>query len=344
MERNTMCVTVAMKLPRDKKTGNPTKDAVWRLAKIRDRAYNPTYKIRRYTVNDHGASQLFLVDEDTDWTEGISVLKNGSYLSMVNSALNNHSDKKDGKSKTTTVDTVSSNGRVIRKILKQKNIEEALNLVIAEKLDGCTLLTDGDRLFVVETSIPVDVMNKYRDQKGDDQRWEDVIPKEEYITETLEIKEDYLIVRTNSGVLDDSFGYQPKDGDGFKSAIKRREYAMEILEKTVFEPLDLIVNLSKMGRSEIDKNPFFRPIRLKEEISKISDSPIFTTSVIQTDPSGTMIVKPIECAFNINNASNLISSEYLTHLVILPHKSSMFESYKAYLNDMTSNKILNKIK
>ena len=35
-----MCVAVAMKLPRDKKTGKPTTDAKWRLAKIRDRVYD----------------------------------------------------------------------------------------------------------------------------------------------------------------------------------------------------------------------------------------------------------------------------------------------------------------
>ena len=336
-----MCVTVAMKLPRDKKTGKPLKDAKWRLAKIRDRAYDADYNVKRYTVSEHGASQLFLIDSDTDWTEGVSVNENDFYLSMVNSALNNHSDKKDGKSKSNIDQPISKNGKVIRKALKSKNIKDAADILVENKFDGCTLLTDGKRLLIIETSIPEDVANKYREQLQDGQRFEDVIPLDEYKTEVLEIKEDYLIVRTNSGVLDDSFGYQPKDGDGHKSAIKRREYAMKYLDEQAFEPLDLIVTLSKLGREEVDKNPFFRPIRLKGE-KKLKDGEvdIYTTSIIQTDPSGTMIVKPIECTFNINNAENLIDDKYKTHLVILPHRSRMFESFKGLLTITELNKKL----
>lgn len=325
-----MCVTVAMKLPRDKKTGKPTKDAKWRLAKIRDRIYDADYKVKRYTVAEHGASQLFLIDNETDWTEGVSVREDGFFLSMVNSALNNHSDKKDGKSKPTEVMPVSSNGKVIRMALRAKDIDTAAKIVQENKFDGCTLLTDGDRLIVIETSIPAEVAEKYRDQLQDGQRFEDIVPVEEYKTELLEIKKDYLIVRTNTGVLEETFGYQIKDGDGYTSAIKRREYAIEILDANAYEPLDLIVNMSRMGRKDIDENPFFRPLRLKEEVSKIKDLdvPIYTTSIIQTDPSGTMIVKPVECSFDINNANRLFSKTYLTHLVILPEKSPMFESDK----------------
>lgn len=334
-----MCVTVAMKLPRNKKTGKPEKDAKWRLAKIRDRIYDANYKVRRYTVSEHGASQLFLIDNETDWTEGVSVREDDFYLSMVNSALNNHSDKKDGKSKPTEVMPVSKNGKIIRKALKSKNIDIAADILREEKFDGCTLLTDGNRLIIIESSIPEEVAKKYRNQLQDGQRFEDIVPADEYKTEVLEIKEDYLIVRTNTGVLEDTFGYQIKDGDGYESSMKRREYAMKYLEEQAFEPLDLIVTLSKLGRSEIDKNPFFRPIRLKDEI-KDQDVPVYTTSIIQTDPSGTMIVKPIECTFDINNSENLISAKYKTHLVILPHKSRMFESFKWYTDKLQLEKKL----
>jgi len=341
-----MCVAVAMKLPRDLKTGKPTKDAKWRLAKIRDRTYDADYKVRRFTVSEHGASQLFLVDTETDWTEGVSVLKDGSYLGMVNTALNNHSDKKDGKSKpkSNTAETVSSNGKTIRKALKQKHIKDAVNILKENKFDGCTLVTNGDDLFIIEISIPEEVSAKYRGTLKDGQRLEDVLKPEEYSTSVLEIKEDYLIVRTNSGVLDDSFGYQPKDGDGYKSSIKRREYAMEALEKNAFEPIDLIVTLSRLGRDTVDKNPFFRPIRLKDEISKLPDMdvPIYSTSIIQTDPSGTMIVKPISCTFDIKNMHNLIKSDYRTHLVILPYTSALFEgnSFKEMIELATLSKKL----
>jgi len=327
-----MCIIVAMKLPRDRKTGKPTSDAKWRLAKIRDRIYDAKYKVRRYTVQDHNASQLFLIDIDTDWTEGLSVLEDDSYLSIVNSALNNYTDKKDGKSRPSNNNInihkgVAKNGRVIRKVLKSKDIETASNLLKNEKLDGCTLLTNGNRLFIIEKSLPIEIKDEYRDKLHSNKRFEDIVPVEKFSNKVLEIKEDYLIVRSNTGILDDSFGYQVTDGIGYKSAMKRRDYAISILKEEAYEPLDLIISLSKMGRENIDKNSFFRPLRIKDD--KIKEKvQIYTTSIIQTDPSGTMIVKPIACSFDIKNQENLISSKYKTHMVILPHHSKMFETFK----------------
>lgn len=327
-----MCVAVAMKLPRDKNTGLPTKDAKWRLAKIRDRIYDAHYKVKRYTVNEHGAAQLFLVDGETDWTEGISVREDGFYLSMVNSALLNYSDKKDGKDGGQQ--TVAANGRIIRKALKSKSIDDAAQIIKDNKFDGCTLLTDGDRLIVIESSLPTDVMEKYKDKLKPGKRFEDIVPVEEYKFKVKEIKDDYLVVRTNRGVLDSSFGYQKDGTDGDKSyhsSVKRRKYTIKALEKSAFEPIDLIVNLSKLGKKEIDKDPFYRPIRLKGEAEVAKDDvDVYTTTIIQTDPSGTMIVKPIECTFDIKNMNNLIDDKYKAHMVILPHKFRMFESFKQF--------------
>lgn len=323
-----MCVTVAMKLPRDRKTGKPTKDAKWRLAKIRDRIYDPEYKVKRYTVKEHGVAQLFLVDIETDWTEGLSVHPDGHYFSIVNSALNNSADKKDGKSKGKSVEgSVSANGKTIRKALKSHDIEAAVEILKDGKLDGCNLITDGDRLFVLESTLPVSVKNKYRSKKKPGQKFEEIVPASEYVTIVKEIKDDYLVVRTNTGVFDETMGYQPEEGIKYESSIKRREYAKAILEKNAFEPLDLIGQLARMGRDDIDENPFFRPIRLKKYCEKI-DVGIYSSSIIQTDPSGTMIVKPIECTFDIKNTQALISDKYLAHMVILPHRSRMFESFK----------------
>lgn len=336
-----MCVAVGMKLPRDKTNGKPTKDAKWRLAKIRDRAYDPVYKVRRYTVKEHGASQLFLVDTDSDWTEGVSVHEDGSFLSMVNSALNNYVDKKDGAKKKASTETVSVNGLAIRKALKSHNIEAAIEILQEYKLDGATLITDGDRLFLIETTLPLAVKEKYMKLKKEGQRFEDIIPKEEYVSDIREIKDDYLIVTTNTGIYHKDFGYQPDDGDSYESSIKRRKYAMKALRDEAYEPLDLVVTLSKLGREEVDKNAFFRPLRLKGEAkSKNSPTEIYTTSIIQIDPSGTMIVKPVECKFDINNTMNLISDKYLTHLVILPHRSRMFETFKDSLNAIELKKRL----
>lgn len=329
-----MCVTVAMKLPRDLRTGEPTKDAKWRLAKIRDRAYEPKYTVKRYTVKENGASQLFLVDSDSDWTEGVSIHENGSFLSIVNSALNNSFDKKDdgsGKAKGNSSGGVSDNGKILRKILKSHDIESAVKIITENKIDGCSLITDGKRLFVIETTIPADVKNKYSKERKDGKSFDDVIPLSEYKTIVKEIKDDYLVVRTNHGVFDKEFGYQPKDGDSYTSSLKRREYTIKAMNDNVFEPIDLITTLSKLGNEKIDKNPFFRPIR--------KDTDIFSTTIIQTDPSGTMIVKPIVCHFDINNSINLITDKYLCHMVILPYASRMFEMEIKSFKDVLSEKI-----
>jgi hypothetical protein len=328
-----MCVTVAMKLPRDGETGLPTPDAKWRLAKIRDRMYVPEYGVKRYTVKEHGASQLFLVDENTDWTEGVSIHENGSFLGMVNSALNNTSDKKDGKDKSSVKqnETVALNGSVIRRALKTHNIDECVKVLIENKIDGCTLVTDGDRLFVIETTLPADVKEKYRHKKTDDNYFEDFVPLEEYATVKKEIKgkEDYLIVRTNSGVFDKSFGYQKTAGPNYNSSLKRRKHTIDVLKEKAFEPIDLITTMSKLGDESIDKNPYFRPVRRYDLMDEFP-SPIFSTAIIQADPSGTMIVKPLECKFNIQNMNNLIDDKYLAHMFILPHRSKMFESFKQF--------------
>ena len=335
-----MCVAVAIKLPRDKKTGKPLPDAKWRLAKIRDRAYEPEYTVKRYTIKDIGASQLFLIDENTDWTEGVSVHPDGSFLGIVNAALNNTTDKKDGQSNKSISVGDSINGKVLRNVLKSHNIEDAVKILIENKIDGASLITDGERLFVIETTLTAEVKNKYRNQKKPGQRFEDIVPLDEYETVKKEIKDDYIVVRTNTGIFNKNFGYQPKDGESYTSAVKRREYALDALEKNVHEPIELISVLSKLGRDDIDKNPFYRPIRKFEEIKEFP-SPIFSTTIIQADPSGTMIVKPIQCSFNINNMENLISDKYLSHLVILPQKSAMFETFAEYIDIQKISNLLN---
>lgn len=321
-------------MPRNKKTGLPEKDAQWRLAKIRDRTYAPTYRLKRYTVSEVGASQIFLVDLDTDWTEGLSIHPDGSYLGMVNSALNNSSDKKDDGAKTDTNGAASVNGKAIRRALKQHNIEKAVEILKEYKFDGNTFLTDGDRLFIMETYLPAEVKDKYRDKiEGTGKRFEDVVPHDEYVVSTKEIKKDYLIVRANSGVLDSDGGYVEVDGDSYESSQKRREYAMKYIEETVYEPMDLITNLTRLGRDTVDKNPFFRPVRLKGK-AKSKDNPdveIFSTSIVQLDPAGTMILKPIECKVEDVSVNKLVSGKYLANLIILPETSHMFENFKTFV-------------
>lgn len=330
-----MCVIAAVKLPRNKDTGKPTKDAKWRLIKIRDRTYKPTYKVRRYTVKEIGASQLFLVDIETDWTEGISMHSDGSMLMMVNSALNNKADKKDTSKPTIEYDDISQNGLAIRKALKDHGIEKAIEMLKSYKFDGNTFVSDGDRLFVMESHLPLEVKDKYSEEKERlGVRFEDIVPHDEYEILVKEVKSDWLVVRANSGGFNKEAGYQPEDGDSYKSSKKRAEYAEKAIKENVYKPLDLITVFSELGNDSVDKNPWYRPIRLKG-LAKSKDNPdveIFSSSIIQLDPAGTIILKPIECKLEDFNVSNLVSGEFLANLVVLPERSKMFESFKTYYN------------
>lgn len=330
-----MCVIVGMKLPRDK-SGKPTEDAKWRLAKIRDRTYVPELSVKRYSVLDDKSEQLFLVDQDTDWTEGCSVLSNGKYLGIVNAALNNSSDKKDDGSKGDKKNNkVSKNGKVLRRALKQTTIEKAVKVLVDESIDGNTIITDGDRVFVIECYIPESIKDKYKDLVVNGKTFEDLIKSDEYICHVEEIKEDDLVVRTNHGIFLPDAGYQPKDGDSYISSTRRRKYAIEALEARVFHPIDLIIQLSRLQKEEIDKNAFYRPIRLKDVAkSKDTDVEIFSTAVIYLDPSGTIFLRPIECKVTDISVSKLTDKNRQANLVILPAHIPLFEkSYNKYINN-----------
>jgi len=64
----------------------------WFLYKIRDRAYDPSYKLEVQEKN--GVETLFLTDQDTAWSEGV----NSSGIMVVSAALDNHSDLDDNGS------------------------------------------------------------------------------------------------------------------------------------------------------------------------------------------------------------------------------------------------------
>lgn len=336
-----MCVIVAVKLPRNKTTGLPEKDATWRLAKIRDRSYKPVYKIRRHTVADIGASQLFLIDNESDWTEGVSINpKDGTALFMVNSALNNYADKKDTKGSKSDSSAVLDNGKNIRKILKSHDVETAAKMIKEFKLDGNTLITDGKRLFLVESFLSTETKEKYKDVKGN-KKFRDIVSHDEYSVIIKEIKNDYLVVKSNHGDLDKTAGYTEDDGDSYVSSNKRRDYAFNAVEEQVHTPLELIRVLSSLRTDKIDKNAFYRPIRLKGEAkSKDSDTEIFSTSVIQIDGSGTILLKPVECSIEKYNVNNLIGGKYLTNLVVLPEQSTLYEKFRTFYVDKYLHKTI----
>lgn len=315
-----MCVTAAIKLPRDRETGKPAKDAQWVLFKIRDRAYDPTYQFKTY---DNGKNTvLFLVDEDSDWTECIRVnnATGDTELMFVNSALNNSMDKKDGtKNKPKNGEVKKADhGLTARRASRGMSLKEAVKSFQELKFDGCTFVSDGDQCFLIESSLPADVKKELKSKKTKDGA-EGTIRKaakeDDFVTTVEEVK-DWLCVRTNHGVTNEEAGYQEKDGISFESSTSRREKAEAYIKEHVFEVSDILPAIDAMGGEAMEKNAFLRPRRVKEEVEAIAKkdkdfkSIIYSTSAFVMTSNGSIKVKLYDASISDININKVFGLEF----------------------------------
>lgn len=316
-----MCVTVAIKLPRDRETGKPTKDSQWTLFKIRDRAYDPVYQFK--TLQTDKSTTLFLVDEDSDWTECIRVnnASGDTELMFVNSALNNSMDKKDGTSKSKTVKKngkKADHGLTARRASREMNLKEALKSFQEMKFDGCTFVSDGDKCFLIESSLPADVKKELKAKKtkeGAENTLRSAAKEEDYVS-TVEEVTDWLCVRTNHGVTNEEAGYQENDGISFESSTSRREKAEEYIKGHVFEVSDILPAVDAMGEEFIEKNAFLRPRRVKEEVEKIAEkdpdfkSIIYSTSAFVMTSNGSIRIKLYDASISEINMGKIYNQDF----------------------------------
>lgn len=311
-----MCVIMASKI----KLKNSEKEK-WFLYKIRDRAYVPEYKIK-YSSKDKIQSG-FIVDNSSDWSEGI----NNKGIMIVNSALQNHEDKKDGKKKVSK-GKVSRNGVIIRKALKMPNITEVVDFLIEVRFDGCTLVSDGDKLFVIEIFLQQATKDKIiadleLDPIEDEDKVKDALLKaiepEDYEVSFKEIKDENLVVRTNHGVLLPKAGYQPKDVEGYESSVFRKDIVQKAIEElNPSHPFEILTMLKNMGNERIHSKDIMRPIRT------MPASAYQTTTILCLASTGIMFVLPIECTFEETKFTR-IQKDRDVHIVILPKKLPLFE-------------------
>lgn len=318
-----MCVTVAIKLPRDRDTGEPVKDAKWTLFKIRDRAYEPTYQFKTY--NTGKTTSLHLVDEESDWTECIRVNnKTGdTELMFVNSALNNAVDLKDGaneerkpKKPGNAEVLTTTHGLIARRIARTADLEEAVKAFGEMKFDGCTFISDGEKCFLIETSAP-DAKKSEETKKKERETGQAIRTKEHLDKYELETKEvtDWLCVRTNHGILNKRFGYQKEDGIPYKSSSKRREFAEAYIRENVFHVGDIIPAIDAMGDQVVHKNPFLRPRRIQSEIidwikNGGEATEIFSTSAVIMTAAGNMHVKLYDAYISKVNIQKLYDKDF----------------------------------
>ena len=126
-----------------KKCGN---DIV--LGKNRDRNYTPELKVVR-EMSGNGVELCYMVDQDTDWSEGM----NSKGIGLVNSALFVKRDEKDfDKSKKKKAP--SKDGIRIRHALSKDTLKEVVESLV--KFDtgvkGHTIVSDGRKLVVIENT------------------------------------------------------------------------------------------------------------------------------------------------------------------------------------------------
>lgn len=321
-----MCVVVASKV----KLKNTEKEN-WFLYKIRDRAYVPEYKIR-YNTGDQSVQSVFIVDNDSDWSEGV----NDKGIMIVNAALQNHEDKKDGTSKGKKVSKgkVSRNGVIIREALKQSKVEDVIKVLVDARFDGNTLVSDGKRLFVIEIFLHQTTKDKILadleiDPIADEDDVKAILAKhispEDYDVKVKEIKGDEtLVVRTNHGVLLPKAGYQPKDGVGFESSVNRRNVVVKTLTDLKPEhPFEVLTALKNLGSDDIHKEDIMRPIRT------MPASPYLSTTVLMLTGTGSMYILPLDCKFE-DTPLNRIQKDRNVHVVILPKKLPLFEELEEF--------------
>ena len=171
------------------------------LGKNRDRNYTPELKVVR-EMSGYGVELCYVVDQDTDWSEGM----NSNGIGLVNSALFVKRDEKDyDKSKKTKA--VSKDGIRIRQALGYPKLTEVVKSLLAfnNSIKGHTLVSDGEKLVVIENTSRTKPSVSVHD-----------ISKE-------------AIVRSNHGIEHPEQGYTR--GDDRISSETRMKNALDLLEK-----------------------------------------------------------------------------------------------------------------
>lgn len=306
-----MCVTCAIKLPRDRDTGKPTKDSKWVLFKIRDRTYEPTYQFK--TFNDGSSTSLFLVDEGSDWSECIRVSNKDekTEIMFVNSALDNSADVKDGVSSTARK---SDHGLISRRTARASNLQDAVKIFESSRFDGCTFISDGEKCFLVESSIPNTINRQYLKPIKDRDLRKEEAKKYDFVTTTQEIT-DWLAVRTNHGITNKDVGYSETDGINFRSSENRLHYAEAYIRDNIFEISDIIPAIDAMGDQTVHKNPFLRPRRIQSEILEWIKNggkakEVFSTSAFVLTSGGNVHVKLYDADISKANIQKLFSKDF----------------------------------
>jgi len=322
-----MCTIVAKKY-KDK----------WGLYKIRDRNYDPDYKL--HVQEQNGLEILYLEDQINKWSECL----NSEGLMMVSATLDNHFDSENNNIKDPKIQKKKDERNEIiknqiNKIMNNKNIEKAKDLIIKEKFTGTTFLSDTKKLYVIEIYMNNEAKRKVLEKEAQKRGIQiddfthveqelislEKLKDQDYDVGVKEIKKDDLVVRTNHGIILDDAGYQPPD-KGYESSEERRKITIKALKKEM-HPIDVMYTLRSL--KGINPKKQNNPIRVKERKPN-GKYKYYSTSIVGLFGT-TMLFIPLQSTLDDTEEKKIrLKRERKVDFVILPNKP-LFENFKKYI-------------
>jgi len=217
------------------------------LAKNRDRTYTANVKVVRELIND--LEMVYIVDNDTDWSEGM----NSEGIGIINSALMVNADEKE-KKLAKKKGKPSEDGKKIRRALMFKKPQDTIMSVVNFKGDdkrdvgvkGHTFIATKNHTYAIEmTSEHKPVIKK--------------------------LNRKHVHVRTNHGYDYKDSGYT--SGANKTSSHLRWKYAQDILSNTE-TPEDVLNGLAAYQADNMRNNPY----RNVDMVKNPTDKDILSTT------------------------------------------------------------------
>tara|TARA_R110001583_G_scaffold48050_1_gene150335 strand:- start:276 stop:1172 length:897 start_codon:yes stop_codon:yes gene_type:complete len=211
------------------------------MAKNRDRAYTAKLKIVRELVGE--VEIVYILDDDTDWSEGM----NSAGIGLVNSALMVDADEKE-KKKIKKGGRPSEDGLKIRKALMYTTLAQAIKSIVkftgkdeAEVgVKGHTFVANKDKSFAIEMTS----------KQG---------------PAIVELDRGLGHVRTNHGYAYSNAGYT--SGQSKNSSQTRWDIAQKVLQRAK-TPTDVLDGLSGYYPVDMRNNPYRNVDKVKNKTKK----------------------------------------------------------------------------
>lgn len=211
------------------------------LAKNRDRSYTARVKVVRELIND--VEMVYIVDEDTDWSEGM----NNYGTAIINSALMVNADEKE-KKLAKKKGKPSEDGKKIRRALMFRKASESIMSIVNFKGDDKRDVGVKGHTFIAtpKYTYSIEMTSEH----------EPVIKK---------LNRNHNHVRTNHGYDYQDSGYT--SGLNKKSSELRWKYAQDMLSK-VKTPNDVLNGLAAYYAKNMRNNPYRNVDMVKEPTKK----------------------------------------------------------------------------